>query len=480
MGPKLVILYDIADGVSRTITNAQESVEELLFEPVIRLGVTGLSRSGKTVFITSLVANLLDRGRMPQLKAAQQGRILSVYLQPQPDDDVPRFDFETHYNSLKGPSPEWPASTRTISQLRLSIRVQPSGILSSITGPRTVHLDIVDYPGEWLLDLPLLNQTYAEWAKEALEAARAPARASQSEGWLAQLEGCDPTSDLDETTAKSQAAHFTSYLRQCREDGFSACAPGRFLMPGDLEGSPALTFAPLPEPDKKPRSGSLWKAYERRFESYKRVVVKPFFRNHFSRMDRQIVLVDALGAIHAGPRAVDDLRHAMADILQSFRPGKNSWLSSILGKRVDRILFAATKSDHLHHSQHPQLANIMEALVKDARTRADHSGADTAALAIASLRSTVEDTLSHQGENLDCVRGTLLETGKAAALYAGTLPNDPGHLLAPAQKGADKWLDHDFNVMKFAPPQLNLNPGDGPPHIRLDKATEFLIGDRLG
>lgn len=473
-----MILYDIADGISRTLTNAQESVEELLFEPVIRIGVTGLSRSGKTVFITSLIANLIDRGRMPQLQAAQEGRILSAYLQPQPDDDVPRFDFETHLGALKGPNPTWPASTRTISQLRLSIRVQPSGILSSMTGPRTVHLDIVDYPGEWLLDLPLLNQSYAEWSVQALALARSDARAAQSKTWLSQLEGCDPAAKLDEVQAKAQAEAFTHYLRQCREDGFSACAPGRFLMPGDLEGSPALTFAPLPEPAKA-RSGSLWRAFERRFESYKRVVVKPFYRNHFSRIDRQIVLVDALGAIHAGPRAVDDLRNAMSDILQSFRPGRNSWLSGILGKRVDHILFAATKSDHVHQSQHDELAAIMEALVKDARARASHSGADTSALAIASLRATVEDTITHEGQELGCVRGTLLDTGKPAALYAGTLPSDPGHLLAPAQKGAEAWLDHDFNVMKFAPPVLNLKPGDGPPHIRLDKAAEFLIGDRL-
>lgn len=60
-------------------------------EPSLRLGVTGLSRAGKkTVFITGLVANLLDRGRMPQLRAAAQGRIEVVYLQPQPDDTLPR------------------------------------------------------------------------------------------------------------------------------------------------------------------------------------------------------------------------------------------------------------------------------------------------------------------------------------------------------------------------------------------------------
>ena len=50
----------------------QDTVSEAFFEPVIRLGVTGLARSGKTVFITSLVANLLDRGRMPQLTAASE------------------------------------------------------------------------------------------------------------------------------------------------------------------------------------------------------------------------------------------------------------------------------------------------------------------------------------------------------------------------------------------------------------------------
>ncbi len=474
-----MILYDIADSVSRTLGSAQDSVGELFFEPVIRLGVTGLSRAGKTVFITSLVANLLDRGRMPQLKAAQEGRILSAYLQPQPDDDIPRFDFETHLAALRGSNPEWPASTRTISQLRLSLRVQPTGILSPMTGPRTVHLDIVDYPGEWLLDLPLLNQSFAEWSEETLNAARSPARAKIAEEWLSQITATDPQAALDETVAKSLSAHFTSYLRSAREAGFSACAPGRFLMPGDLEGSPALTFSPLPKPDKKPGSRSLWRAFERRFESYKRIVVKPFFRNHFSRIDRQVVLVDTLGAIHAGPSAVEDLRGAMADILQTFRPGRNSWLSSILSKRVERILFAATKADHLHHTQHPQLTAIMDALVRDARARAKHAGADTTALSIAALRATVEDTLNHQGTPLNCVRGTLLDTGEPAALYAGTLPDDPGHLLAPAQKGAQDWLDHDFNVMNFAPPVLNLKPGDGPPHIRLDKATEFLIGDRL-
>ena len=472
------IIAELTDGVARTLEDVQSSVGEFLFEPVLRIGVTGLSRSGKTVFITSLIANLLNRGRMLQLSAAADGRIQNAFLQPQPDDSVPRFEYETHIAALTGPEPFWPESTRSISQLRLSLKFKPDGLLSGLTGPRTLHLDIVDYPGEWLLDLPLMNQSYAQWSDATIQAARAPARASLAEGWLAQLEASDPSAEVDEQAARDLAASFTNYLSTAREAGFSAVAPGRFLMPGDLEGSPALSFAPLPRPEKL-RSKMLYAAFERRFEAYKRIVVKPFFRDHFAKIDRQIVLMDALGAINAGPQATDDLRLAMADILAMFRPGKNSWLTPFLGKRVERILFAATKADHLHHSQHQKVSAIMTAMLEDAKRKADYKGASTAAIAIASLRATIEQTVTHDGAELECIRGTLLETGKEAALYAGDLPQDPSHLLTPARQGAEQWLDQDYRIMRFAPPHLTLQPGEGPPHIRLDKATEFLIGDAL-
>ncbi|MEP5031760.1 MAG: YcjX family protein, partial [Marinomonas sp.] len=439
--------------------------------------VTGLARSGKTVFITSLVANLMDRGRMPALLAANEGRIEAAFLQPQPDDTIARFDYETHLGALTAPSPSWPDSTRAVSELRVSLRVRPKGLLSGLQGPRTVHLDIVDYPGEWLLDLGLLEQSYDDWSAQTL--ARIAPRA-QAQDFLGLVGDTDPQSKLDEPLAKSLAESFAAYLTQARHDGFSDCTPGRFLLPGDLAGSPVLTFAPLPRAADGDGRKSLRREMARRFEAYKREVVKPFFRDHFARIDRQVVLVDALGAINAGPPAVEDLRAAMADTLGAFRPGRNSFLTGLLGgKKVEKILFAATKADHLHHSQHAKLTAIMEALTREARERARFAGADTQALAIASLRATTESTMSHEGTALDVVRGTLLETGKQAAFYPGALPDDPAHLLSPARAGADKWLDGDYQIMRFAPAPLTLRPGDGPPHIRLDRAAEFLIGDRL-
>ncbi len=269
-----MIIGDIADGLTRGVERIGDTVSEAFFEPVIRLGVTGLSRAGKTVFITSLVANLVDRARMSGLVAAADGRLLSAYLQPQPDDTVPRFDYETHLAALTAPAPHWPDSTRAVSQLRLSLRVQPAGLLSGLQGPRTVHLDIVDYPGEWLLDLELLDLTYPQWAEKTL--ARIGGRA-EATTFVEAAHAKDAAETFHESDAQALAKGFAGYLHAARAAGFSDCTPGRFLLPGEMEGSPVLTFAPMPKPASA-RRGSLWREMQRRYDAYKRQVVQPFFR----------------------------------------------------------------------------------------------------------------------------------------------------------------------------------------------------------
>ncbi|SES72064.1 YcjX family protein [Oceanicella actignis] len=466
-------IADIADEVARLVETAQEGAAAL-FEPTVRLGVTGLSRAGKTVFITSLVANLLDRGRMPRLRAAAQGRIEAAQLRPQPDRAAPRFDFETHLGALLAPEPRWPESTRAVSQLRLSLRLRPEGWLAGLAGPRVVHLDIVDYPGEWLLDLALLDLSYDDWSERALAEARAPARALHAAPWLARLGAVDPAGPWDEGPARALAEAFAAYLEACRRAGLSGLTPGRFLMPGDLAGSPALTFSPLPRAERR---GGLRAEMAKRFEAYKRAVVRPFFRDHFARIDRQVVLVDVLSALGAGPQAVADLRASMTAVLDAFRPGENSWLAPIIGRRVDRILFAAAKADHVHHTQHDRLAALTAELLRRSRERAAFKGARVEAMALASLRATVEQDVRRDGRVLHCVRGRLAATGREAALHPGDLPEDPRRFLDAL--GAERWPEGDFRAMDFAPPRLRLAPGDGPPHLRLDAAAEFLLGDKL-
>ncbi len=462
-----VAVSDLIDGFGRLARGATGR------EEVIRLGVTGLARAGKTVFITALVANLLDRARMGGLRAEAAGRIRAVWLQPQPDDTVPRFDYEAHLAAMTGPDAHWPDSTRAISELRLSFRLTSGGLLGGLAGDRFLHLDIVDYPGEWLLDLALLDQSYEDWSRATL--ARIASR-DQAAAFLAALGATEPGARLDEAQAKALADAFTAYLHAARDAGFSDCTPGRFLLPGDLAGSPALTFAPL-RADGSAGRGTLAREFARRYEAYKDKVIRPFFRDHFARIDRQIVLADVLGALHSGPGAIADVGQALTAISAAFRPGRASWLSQLLGqRRVGRILFAATKADHLHHSQHMRLTAIMAALMRAAKDRADYAGAGTAAMSIAALRATVEDTVRHNGGTLDCVKGRL-QGGRVAAFHAGDLPDSPAEVLAPDAAGG--WLQGDYQAMRFLPAPGSLRPGQGLPHVRLDKALDFLIGDRL-
>src|SRR5262244_4534186 len=93
---------------------------ENLFKPTLRLGVTGLSGAGKTVFITAIVHDLIHGGRLPLFEPLACGRIARAQLEPQPDDAVPRFDYEQHARALVEQR-RWPESTRRIGELRVVI-----------------------------------------------------------------------------------------------------------------------------------------------------------------------------------------------------------------------------------------------------------------------------------------------------------------------------------------------------------------------
>jgi predicted YcjX-like family ATPase len=482
-------LTDITEEI-RLAASALGEFGASLFNPTVRLGVTGLSGAGKTVFITALVHQLLHGGRLPVFEAQASGRIARARLEPQPDDAVPRFTYETHLDALTAER-RWPDSTTRISELRLVIAYQ-----SARRGARnrTLTLDIVDYPGEWLLDLPLLATSYAQWSADALKLSRSSPRAMLAAPWHRHLATLDPRAGEDEQAALRAAQLFTDYLKACRNARYAMrlLPPGRFLMPGDLSGSPALTFAPLePVNEATPPAGSLWAMMERRYEAYKDVVVRPFYREHFARLDRQIVLVDALAAFNAGPNAVKDLEAALAAILASFRTGRATLASALFRPRIDRILFAATKADHLHHINHDRLERFLARITARAIESAEFSGATIDVVALAAVRATREATVARGRESLPAIIGTPFEgetVGREdfdgtteVASFPGDVPDDPAALFASGFKGLTDTADADFRFLRFRPPPTEPGVSGAPtlPHIRLDRALQFLLGDRL-
>jgi hypothetical protein len=306
-----------------------------------------------------------------------------------------------------------------------------------------------------------------------LEECERQPRARLAAGWLEHIKTLDPLGPAEEAEARRCAALYTAYLQAARDHGgLHRLQPGRFLLPGELEGSPALTFSPLKPPAYgRAYRGTLWELMESRFEAYKDRIIRPFFREHFARIDRQIVLVDLLQALNVGAYSVDDLTQALGELLETFKPGRNSWLWPILGRRVERVLFAATKADHVPAGEHDRLAGLLNALLFASANRAAFQGAEVETMAIASVRATREAQARQDGALLDCVEGRPLEGGEPVVAFPGELPatrediaaHGPGH----------------YGFVAFRPPAAAGRDGRGLPHLRLDRALEFLIGDLL-
>ncbi|CAK0750685.1 YcjX family protein [Azospirillaceae bacterium] len=444
-------------------------------DSTIRLGVTGLRRSGKTVFITSLVENLLKDAPLPFLDVVVDNRFQAARLVPHPDLSIPRFDFERHLATLTDAEPRWPEETRGVSQIRVAIRYLPGSTVRRAVAPlATLNLDIVDYPGEWLLDLPLLTVGFAEWSRRTLDLARRSPRAELAGPWLEWLNNVSAMSPAGEEEAKTGARLYTDYLLACRRSSFtlSLVQPGRFVEPGDLKGAPLLTFCPIPMPIDVPvPRGSLGELMQERFEAYKTSVVGNFFVKHFSRLDRQIVLVDVLGALNAGPAGMSDMQAALAASLEGFRHGRQNWLSRMFGSRVDRVLFAATKVDHIASNQHNNLRTLLDRLVSDARRNIRFEGATVETMAIAAVKCTETVVTEHQGRKLWCIQGRPVGRDAPTVLFPGEIPD--GLEIFPS--GVEK----PYNFLDFRPPPGVGRDGRGAPNIRIDQALNFLLGDYL-
>jgi predicted YcjX-like family ATPase len=445
-------LVDLADGL---LTNR------------LRLAVTGLRRSGKTVLITSLVHHLIDGHDLPFLKVAHDGRYRGARLQPGRHGAT--FPYAAFAEQLSAPRPSWPEATERLSSLRLEIAYTAgSGLWRHLDPATRLYLDVIDYPGEWLLDLPLLERDFARFSAETLQRAVRPIRAVAARAWLARIAALPADAPADPDLAAELAALFTDYLRRCqRELGLSLIQPGRFLSPGEHANSPLLAWSPLPDGPAPP--GSLRALMRERYDAYRRQVIEPFWRDHFSRFDRQIVLVDLFSPLNRGPEHLTDTQEALALILECFRYGSGSWWRRLLRPRIDKLLFAASKADHVAPSQHPALKQLLERLTAPAARGPRFEGVPYEVMALAALRCTDVVKTVHEGQVLSCVRGRLKDEERETVLFPGEVPAE--------LPDAEDWTSGRFRFREFAPRRLV--PGGVGQHLRLDQALEYLLGDHL-
>ncbi|MGC1848284.1 MAG: YcjX family protein, partial [Pseudolabrys sp.] len=168
----------------------------------------------------------------------------------------------------------------------------------------------------------------------------------------------------------------------------------------------------------------------------------------------------------------EDTRHALNAIMESFRYGHGGIIMRLLqDTRIEKVLFAATKADHVPEVQRDHLAALLRNMVALPALDVSSSTATFDVTALASVISTEEDTQEIDGHQVQVVVGKPVGSETRAKFFIGNVPARPPRPQA--------WGKPFLNIPVFEPPVIDVSPIDGIPHIDLDLALEFLIGDQL-
>jgi len=448
----------------------------------VTLAVTGLSRSGKTAFITSLVNQLINEGNGSQLHfftPVHQGQFIAAKRTSQKNIHIARFDYDNSMSAFVNQPPSWPVPTHGISELRIAIRYKPKdSLLKYATDMATLTVDITDYPGEWLLDLPMLNQTFEEWSQQTVALLLESPRLELSQSFLNKVKEVDPFEEADESLLTQLSQEYTQLLHAFRNDlGLSVIQPGRFILPGELVGAPILEFIPFPnfaEIDANEYQNASDKSFvgmlRARYVEYKERVVRKFYQQHFLNFDRQIILADCLTPLNKGIESFTDLKQAITMILESYNYGQSSLFSRLFYPKIDKLLFAATKADHVTQDQHSNLESLLNELIHQSKNQLNYDAIKIKTLAIASVRATIAGKSLHKGQQVPVLQGRRSSDDKTITVFPGfvpkKLPND------------EYWQESQFNFIAFEPLH-SVSANECLPHIRMDQVLQFLLGDKM-
>ena len=422
-----------------------------------RIAITGLQRSGKTVFITAFAHALLTAQALPFFPWIKKVRDVSLHDVP----GIPRFEVERHLECLRADPPAWPAATRALSAVRIRIQHDAEGLLGRLlSSTATLDIDLVDYPGEWLIDLPLLTRSYAEWSRKSEDLATAPCRRDLAAAWRADAALVDLDAPASPTVLARVGRLYVDYLRSCRsERALSYLQPGRFLQPESARDE--TLFFPVARLDR-PKRGSNGAALVERYEAYRRLV-RQFHADVFGRLRRQVVLIDLLTALQQGPEAFADLALTVRTIAEAFDALSPAYLKLLPFTGIDRLALVATKADEVTADQLNNLVGLLESMTGALMLR---EGAGSSGYhAVASVRATGQVFRQVDDRKLPFLVGIEEGETEPREFFMGAIPG-----TLPA---ADDWANFDFRIRRFAPPR---GLAYGPlPHLNMDKLLQFLL-----
>jgi predicted YcjX-like family ATPase len=557
----------------------------------IRVGLTGMSRSGKTVFLTSAIYHLTKCTGRGLTKIENSGWLYTGTPVPG-KGDVESFPYKTNFEKLQEDPPGWPPPTERPAEYRVRLTLKKG------RSARECEVVFVDYPGELLLDVSLLNTSYEEmsddiWLKiemlrtlrdkatilkqkadalkdfanaakdaaelteERLKELRQTAGAAGSTAEVtrrlddlkllaraggaqvtevAAIDGLSRLKDFAKETTPpggqtpdrlkslaesaqaaakaldcvmlvgkdvgTRAQEFFDQVRGLRSDerdqvsanekqvtqnAFDAfCDESRAAGIAIPPALPAMSrewdksshpgpYFPL-DSDARKRLPGLSEEMLKKYVDYQEKTVRPAFRE-ISRCSHQIVLVDVLGALRAGPRKCNELFEQMNLVMECYRELNTGFWDKVLKlvglrENISKVSFCTTKADQATSDNRNNLTKLLEPLFErtvqgfDRRTK-------FGSYRIAAHRCTTDMDSDHEGKPMVALKGRLKDDPSVVKdnVFPGRVPKT--------------WprYPEDFQGLHFpdfVPRSLPLVlTGDPLPNIDMDLILHAILEDQL-
>jgi len=301
-----------------------------------RIAVTGFSRAGKTVFLTSLISHLLNHDPKRFFLGKDSGKNDVAIVSPNikaPTGNWQQFDYTDHRRRLAGKEPAWPEKTRFPTSLRVDFEFSHWRFAKA-------RLTLYDLPGERFADCSMYRNSYREWSNRQIQWLGLQSQTPEIGGFLALV---NPRSDrmpdpaeLVRSYKMALASLYAGFHKHISPSTFALDLDGRHLwetcakdlQAGNLEEVGNCRLAGLRDAEFTPLSirlldgkSDLVRQFEKYYERYRKEVVRTLFRT-LAKCDSLAVLMDVAHILLGGEGVRDDADQFLKDVLEALNPGQ--------------------------------------------------------------------------------------------------------------------------------------------------------------
>lgn len=335
------------------------------------IAITGLSRSGKSTLFTSLMAQLLQSMQaihrhhpLPLLHHLPIQRLQHLAFVDN-DAGVASFPYLQHFNQLA--QRRWPESTRAISGFAVRLAFARSqSWLPSWVGDELHQLNLYDYPGEWLMDLPLIQQSFVDWSAQVMAQQLSEPQRSLAQTWQQMLAQFDFEQSPTAATINQFVQAYRTYLHTAKAAGISIIQPGAMLFEDTWDWQ-QCGFFPLPAKVAVDISNPWTQLCTQHYGQFVSHWLLPLQKRLFNHADKQIILLDILEGLHFGKDYLLQIKEALNHLVKSFVYGKRQWYERWhKAPGIMRVAFVATKLDLVPLAQQSRVMLLLKDICQGA------------------------------------------------------------------------------------------------------------------